>query len=429
MDIAAQTKALREQRMKAFNELNTQLEATAGRVRSEEEKAVIQRIDAEIDELDEQIALIDRQLHRQVEAETLREAQDKAFGDLSKSNKQEQRVDPMALFRQAAAGKPFEVDWLAVHRDRELLRAGASAEEIRVLNWQTSSGSLVVPTLMANSLYEYLEAGIAGFRIGATVVPTDAGQPLLLPKLGAHSIAMGTIPQGTTVAGTDPTFAQTRLDAYKYGQIISVSNEMLDDSAPDISAFIIRDIGRGMARQIDTFLITGSGSSQPNGMRVLAGSGTNVPVTTGGSLIAPTYEKFVDVVYSVNDAYRAEGAAWLVKDSVAGSLRKLRDGAGGTIGAVLWEPSLTRGIQGGEPDNFLGYPVYTDPNMAAAGSDAILAVFGHFGEYVIRTVGNPVVESDTSVRFATDETSYRGKWRIDGDHQDVSALNTLVQNV
>ncbi len=431
MDITAQTRALREQRMKAFNELNTKLEESAGRVRSDEEKAVITRIDAEIVDLDEQVALLDRQLRRQVETETLHEAQEKAFGDLSRSNKQEQPSD-MELYRRAAATNGgFEVDWWGVHRDRLAVRNGATADEIRVLNWQTSSGSLVVPTTTANTLYGYLEAGIAAFRIGADVMNTPAGQPVLLPKFGAHSIAMGTIPQGTTIAGTDPTFAQTRLDAYKYGQIVTISNEMLSDSAPDISSFITRDIARGLARQIDTFLVVGTGSSSPNGMTILAGSGTNTPITTGGSLIAPTYEKYVDTVYSVNDNYRSEpnGVGWLMKDSNAAVLRKLRDGAGGTVGAVLWEPSLTNGIQGGQPDKFLGSSVYTDPNCAAAGSNAILATYGWFGEYVIRTVGNPVIESDSSVRFATDETSFRGKWRVDGDHQDVSALNTLVQNV
>jgi HK97 family phage major capsid protein len=131
----------------------------------------------------------------------------------------------------------------------------------------------------------------------------------------------------------------------------------------------------------------------------------------------------------VNDAYRAEGAAWLGKDSNAAVIRKLRDGAGGTIGAVLWEPSLTNGLINGQPDRFLGHPVYTDPNCTTAGSDATLWTFGAFNEYVIRTVGNPVIERDDSVYFATDQVAYRGKWRVDGDHLDVSALNNLVQNV
>lgn len=427
----AQTRALREERMNVISQLQNRLDETAGRERSEEEKAVIARMDKRIDEIDAEVALLDKQFRRQNEAEQVRAAQEKAFGDLSRSNRQEQLTPDQELrqwLRNGTRGE-YEIDLWSAIREKQLIRQGATPDEIRVLNYQTSSGSLVVPTTMARSLYEYLEAGIAGFRIGATVVNTTSGEPLQFPRLAAHSIAAGSIPQGTSIGGTDPSFARTQLDSYKYGQLVAVSNEMVADSAFDIGAWLARDIGRGMSRLIDQDLVIGVGTANPKGMTVLNGAGTNAPVKTGGSLITPTYEKLVDLVYSVNDAYRNEGAAWLMKDSTAGTLRKLRDGAGGTIGAVIWEPSLTNGIQNGQPDRLLGYPVYTDAFCASQGSDAVVATFGNFGEYVIRTVGNPVIERDDSVYFATDQVAYRGKWRVDGDHLDVSALNNLVQNV
>jgi HK97 family phage major capsid protein len=430
MDITLKTLALREERMKAYNELNTKLEETSGRVRSEEEKAVITRMDAHIDELDEQIALCVKQERRYQENDQLQEIQRKAFGDLRKSERpDESDRDQFRNWVRSGGRGEYEIDFWAAKRERDLLRSGASPDEIRVLNYQTSSGSLVVPTTMARDIYGYLEAQIAGFRIGATIVNTATGEPMQFPKVLAHSIASGTIPQGTALGGTDPTFSRVQLDTYKYSQLVAVSTEMVSDSAFDITAWLTADVARGIGRQVDTFLIAGTGSSQPNGMTKLAGSGTNAPITTGGSLIAPSYEKYVDLVYSVNDAYRAEGAAWLTKDSNVAVMRKLRDGAGGTIGAPMWEPSLTAGLLNGQPDRFLGYPVYSDPNCAAAGSDATLHTFGWFGEYVIRTVGNPVIERDDSVYFATDQVAYRGKWRVDGDHLDVSALNNLVQNV
>ena len=76
-----------------------------------------------------------------------------------------------------------------------------------------------------------------------------------------------------------------------------------------------------------------------------------------------------------------------------------------------------------------------NPNCAAAGSANTLATFGDFSEYVVRTVGNPVIESDASVYFATDEVGFRAKWRIDGDCIDnttgstVGAINVIKQNV
>ena len=90
-----------------------------------------------------------------------------------------------------------------------------------------------------------------------------------------------------------------------------------------------------------------------------------------------------------------------------------------TVGAIL-----------GQPDRFLGYPVYTDVNCATQGSNAKVATFGDFSEYVIRTVGNgPVIERDDSVYFASDAVAFRGKWRVGGNHTQVSHLSQIVQNV
>jgi HK97 family phage major capsid protein len=430
LDIKAATEALRLERMNVINQLNAKLDETAGRERSEEEKTVIARMDARIDEIDAEVRDMARRYQREVDAAAIRSANESLFGEVAVDRREKRETDTIRSWISGGMAGAFEVrDLWAARNEALALRAGATPDELRVMNYQTSSGSLVVPTTLARTLYQYLEAGISGFRIGARVVNTSTGEPIQFPRLSAHSISAGSIPQGTAIGGTDPTFARTQLDSYKYGQLVAVSSELVDDSAFDIGSWLAEDIGRGMGRLIDTDLVVGVGTANPKGMTVLAGAGTNAPVKTGGSLITPTYETLVDLVYSVNDAYRASGAAWLLKDSTAGTLRKLRDGAGGTVGAVLWEPSLTAGIQNGEPDRLMGYPVFTDPNCASQGSNAVVATFGWFGEYVIRTVGSPIVERDNSVYFATDQVAVRGKWRVDGDHLDVSALNNLVQNV
>jgi HK97 family phage major capsid protein len=162
-------------------------------------------------------------------------------------------------------------------------------------------------------------------------------------------------------------------------------------------------------------------------MTALVGSGT---IATGGTLITPTVEKLIDLQYSVNDEYRESPAcAWLMKDSTAGTLRTLRDGAGGTVGAFIWEPSLTSGIINGTPDRLLGRPVFVDSNVAAQGSNAKIIAFGDFSAVYIRTVGNAIVERDSSPGFATDETWFRAKTRVDSEVADLTALNVMKQSV
>jgi HK97 family phage major capsid protein len=281
---------------------------------------------------------------------------------------------------------------------------------------------------MARTLFDLLEANIAAFRIGATVMNTTSGENMQLPKLTTHAIGTQVSGQGTTIAGTDPVMGRVNLNTYKFGQLVKVSSELVQDAAFDINSWLGGDLGYALGRIVDADLIVGTGTNEPVGMTILAGAGTNAPIKTGGSLISPTVEKFIDTQFSVNDQAR-QNASWLMHDSTAGTIRKLRDGAGGTVGAFLWEPSLTAGLQTGTPDRFLGSPVFTDLNCAQAGSNAILATFGDFSEYVIRTVGNPVIDSSTERYFDTDEVGFRGRWRVGGNHRQPGYLNTLVQNV
>jgi HK97 family phage major capsid protein len=215
-----------------------------------------------------------------------------------------------------------------------------------------------------------------------------------------------------------------QLDAFKYGQLVQVSNEVLTDSAIDLGGFIGQNIGRAIGRVVDADLTVGSGTGEPRGL-MTAGS---VRVTTGGSLVTPSYDTLVNAIYSIADEYRMGGSAgWLMLDSTAGTIRKLRDGGGGTIGAVLWEPSLTNGLVNGTPDRLLGYPVFTSANVAAQGSNARILAFGDMSAYYIRTVGNPVIEASTEFAFNTDLITYRGKWRADGDLIDTNAVTVVTQ--
>ncbi len=430
MDIRAHVITLNETRTRVFNELKAVLDDTAGRERNEEEKAVIARLDARIDELDAEVREYVARATRENEAAELREAQARVFGEAPKASATA-AVDELRAFIDASLRGDkvsMEIDLRGARRERELLRQGASAEELRVLAWDTGSSGSLVPTTLARTLYEYMEASNGIWMAPTTRINTTSGEQLEFPRLAAHAIGTQVSGQGTALGGTDPTFAKMTLNAFKYGQLVVVASEVVQDSGIDIASFLGRDLGRGLGRVIATDLVVGTGTNEPNGiMTAIVGSGT---IATGGSLITPTVEKLIDLQYSVNDSYRSDpSCAWLMNDSTAGTIRKLRDGAGGTIGAFLWEPSLTSGIINGTPDRLLGKPVYVDSNVAAAGSNAKTVAFGAMNAYYVRSVGNPVLESDNSRYFDTDQIGYRVKTRVDGDLIDTAAVNVIKQSV
>jgi HK97 family phage major capsid protein len=436
MDINERVRALTETRARVWNEAKNWLQdLPKGDEMNAEQRSQWDRYNERIDGLQSEIdSLVDAEL-RTREAGQLREAQAQAFNQ--EPAEAAERVNINAELRSWIRGESSReaVDYdnkkvngiyanlRAVEMERNLIRQGASAEEIRALAWDTGSVASAVPTLLDRTLYEVLEANIAGFRMPFRRFTTENGAPLDIPKVSAHAIATQVSGQGTTLAGTDPTFAKISLTPTKYAELVKISNEVVSDNGVDIVSWVAGDIGRAVGRRVNEAVITS--------LIAEAFTGAAGTVSTGGSLITPDYDDLVNLQYSVNDAYRdSMAAAWLARDSTAGTLRKLRDGAGGTEGAVLWQPSTQTGVSGQrQPDSLLGRPFFTDPNVASMASNAKILFFGDWNSYYFRLVGNLLVERNDSVGFATDEVYFRGKWRAASDAADLTAVNLLKQSV
>ena len=425
--------ALLETRARVWNEAETFLQDLKGEEMSVEQRTQWDRYNERIDGLATEIDQLTTREQREHEAGAVREAQAQAFGREPDDN----RADWNTRIRDWARGevrmdakdedgKPFNgfaTNVLGVRRERELIRSGASPDEVRALLWDTGSSASAVPTLFDRQLYEVLQEEIAGLRMPTTVITTDSGASMEFPRVSAHAIATQVSGQGTALAGTDPTFAKLTLTPVKYAELIDVSSELVSDSGVDMVGFLARDLGRAVGRRVNEAIVTGMIGA------VTVGSGGTV--STGGTLITPTFAHLINLEYSVNDSYRnSTSAAWLAKDSTAGTLRKLRDGAGGTEGSPLWQPSVQTGIAGQrQPDQLFGHPFFTDTNVAAQASNAKILFFGDWRSYYSRFVGNPLVERNDSVSWKNDEVSFRGKWRAAGGYQDLTAVNLLKQSV
>jgi HK97 family phage major capsid protein len=427
MDIRSRVIALNSERLNVVEQLRTELEATAGRERSEEEATKIARLDARIDEIDTEVRDFVARETREQEAATLREQSAHLFGEAAVERAVVSADAAFRAWAQNPHGGTINVNLAAVALERDLLRQGASAEEIRALAWDTGTSATLVPTTLARTLYEYLEASIAMFRAPTTKINSASGEPMNFPAVLAHAIGTQSIAQGTILGGTDPTFTSIRLDAYDYVDLAYVHNNVLSDSGVDIGAFLGANLGRAVGRKADADLVVGVGTTNPKGIMVAAAAGS---VATGGTIIYPTVDNFIDLQYAVNDEYRnSPSAGWLMNDSTAGSLRKYRDGGGGTVGAYLWEPSMTQGLQTGQPDRFLGKPVFTDPNVSAAGSGATVAAFGDMSAYYVRTVGGVDIARSDDVKFDYNQATFRAVLRADGDLIDANAVKVLRMKV
>jgi HK97 family phage major capsid protein len=323
------------------------------------------------------------------------------------SDKPEGNDKLMALLRGEIKGADF--DTRAVAREKLAIRQGLRGAEFRDLVVGTAAlGGNIVPTSFERALYDFLEVFSGVRRLNVTVLTTASGENLDVPKVTLHGTA-AIVGEGTALAENDPQFGKTTLQAWKYGQLVQMSNELLTDSGVDVVSFVARDCARAIARATDSHYATGNGSNQPLGF--MTAMGTGVTGANGGTGV-PSFDNLIDLVYSVNSAYRANGAQFAMRDATAGYVRKLKD----TTNQYLWQPST----QIGQPDRLLSFPVVEVPAIAAMGTGIKSIGFGDFAGYYVRDVGSVRLERSDEFAFSSDLVTWRCIFRTDGDLVDLS---------
>ena len=131
-----------------------------------------------------------------------------------------------------------------------------------------------------------------------------------------------------------------------------------------------------------------------------------------------TADELIDIYHAIASGYRAN-ASWVINDSTAQAIRKLKDGDG----QYLWQP----GIAAGRPDTILGRPVVTDDAVADMATTAAFAYFGDLSKaYTVRMVNALDVARSDDFAFDTDLVTWRFVARFDGVLVDEKAIVKAV---
>jgi HK97 family phage major capsid protein len=291
---------------------------------------------------------------------------------VQKVNEARQRGDRKGEEQRGGLAQKMRED-LAASRRGETRNGGAYQElpEHRDLVVGTANvGGATVPTTLVETLYQKLFDDSAVLQAGPTVLRTNSGETMKLPRLtslvltpggSAFTQANAKVAEAGPILEGEPRFDQVQLDAYKYAQYTQVSRELVEDGVLDIEALLGQVLGRNLSNFIGYDLTLGTGTGEPRGVRTVVQAGNKVSTAAGGLWDTTDFDKFFDVIGKVKPGYRRNGK-WLVNDSSSFSLRKLKMGS-----VYAWEPNLQTA---GAPDTFLGYPLLTDPNIPVAASNA-----------------------------------------------------------
>jgi HK97 family phage major capsid protein len=82
--------------------------------------------------------------------------------------------------------------------------------------------------------------------VTSTMLRTASGEPLQVPSVSAYSTGAQTA-AGSVLADSDPSFNSfITLQSWKYGGIIRVARELLEDTGVDLIGFLSDQIGIGL---------------------------------------------------------------------------------------------------------------------------------------------------------------------------------------
>ena len=388
-------KELREKRAAVYEQMRKLLEAAKAEERdlNAEEEEKWQALNGQYDQLsrqierEERLAEIDAEQRQQIERLATEGREKESDGGEQKEDWLERAVlinralqgwflygTPAYRDEHAAAAAQLGFSHTRNELEIPLLATAPQNEaELRAQGVGTdSAGGYLVPEQLRAEVERALLA-FGGVRPVATVIRTAGGGDLDIPTVNDTSNKGVILAENTQVTEQDVTFGQVTLSAYKYSsKMVRVSVELLQDSAVNVESLIGSLLGERIARILNEHFTTGSGSGQPEG--IVTGATVGV---TAASTSAITYDELVDLVHSVDVAYR-QGAKWMMHDQTVATLRKLTD----NNGLPIWQPSMTEG----EPQRLLGYPVVINNDMAQIAASAKVILFGQFRKYWIRDV-------------------------------------------
>lgn len=302
-----------------------------------------------------------------------------------------------------------KMDWKAkgahfisavAHNDREKLDALSEGTD--------ADGGYLVPPEYRQEIVKraYDQAMI---RPRARVIPMST-DTMYLPTSDSGPKVYWTS-EAASKTTTSAQFGQFSLGALKMAAIMVTSDELNDDSTPNIIDYLTDEFASVIAEEEDRVFTRGNGTTEPAGLD----SYTLTTVDAGGDL---EYGHFVDAIYSLKQAYR-NNAVWICHQQTLAEIQKLQDDQ---------SRPLLLNLNAKENPSILGRPVLEVNNM-----DTTKIFVGDLSKYIIgdrsgmtmRTSQDAYVAS-TSM-FQTDQTAIRVVKRLDAGLPQTEAF-VEIQN-
>ena len=388
-------KELQGKAKNAFNSMKdaSKLAADEGRAMNAEELEAYDKYDVESKGLEDSITRVQRELEieKAHAAESVTEPiKVKPTKDLPEDEKELQAIYRKAFWLRMAKRSD---DWSDVERKafRHINKAQSTT---------TTAGGYTIPEGFSNQLEVALKYFGPMFDAGFVFDPGTGGNDFQWPTLNDTTNTGKLLSEAgdATTNANDLTFAQKTFGAYKFSSdLLAFSAEIAADSAFTFERILAEALAERIGRVENTYLTTGTGSSQPQGVV----TGANQGVIGAGNLATEiTRANLVDLIHSVDRAYRiGPKVGFMFHDSTLAAFKKLAFGS--SDARPLWVPSM----RDSEPATLEGYRYWINNDVAEGAASAKSVLFGNFDKFKIRKAGAMRMKQSDDIYIETDQSA------------------------
>jgi HK97 family phage major capsid protein len=262
---------------------------------------------------------------------------------------------------------------------KEFLSGQGGERKTMSLGTDASGGAASATAQFVAELFAVAAKGSFALQ-SCSVYTVDAAKAAEIPVLTAERAQAGWVAESTNDTGSDPGFARRTITLYSARATTGLTRQLLEQSAIPIEQEIAAQLGRSIAYLIDSFVVGGTGTSQPLGVGPDNANGVPAAQKVTGGSIATTvsYDNLVDTLFKLRPPYWAN-ATWLLSPGTLAAIRKLKDSSN--------RPLIDAAVTIGAVPSLLGRPYIVSEFVSAPSANAVVALVGDWSKYAIARGG------------------------------------------
>lgn len=303
--------------------------------------------------------------------------------------------------------------------------------ETRDLSTADTAGQELVPPVYLQNRFarKRVEAAVAAGLV--TKLPMPAGGRTVTVPIQDGAAAVGISTENNTLTETDATFTDQTATIYMVGGIQDLSLQLEERSEPGADMVLMDHFAKVLAKQVDTYVLDGSNSSQPKGLRT-AISTNAVTYTDTSPTFAEAYPKIADAIQKIHTnglvapnaivVHPRRAAKWFSELDSSNRPLAAPVPVGQNVLAMSSDGSpVAAGFSGWQ---IQGLPVYVDANIPTndgSGTNEDTVFVGAWDEALLWESA-PIFEVDRSIGFKTGSVTIRARQYVAflADHREAS---------